>query len=182
MLRRSGLSGAGLADPSAYREDYLPGMDERVLAEGRAPTPFTAAEIREGCPAGRTIRVMVEPVGHDSYIRLYRFAATDDEGALQESSRSDADGSTIGEPETHRVTWKGLQAHASFPAAHTTIERERIETPMGELDCLRYTVDTGDGIDTFWFALGLPGMPVRYVNTRGDEVTNTVTMISTRTD
>ena len=153
-------------------------MDERVLAEGRAPTPFIAAEIRDGCPPGRTIRLLVEPTAQTPYLRVHRFIDTDEEGALQESSRLTADGAPHGEPETHRVTWRGLQAHASFPEAHTVIEREALETNMGLLDCLRYTVDTGDGIDTYWFATGLPGMPVRYTNSHLGKVTNTVTMIS----
>ena len=157
-------------------------MDERVLAEGRAPTPFTAAEIRDGCPSGRMIRLLVEPATQDPYVRVHRFIDTDEEGALQESSRLTADGAPLGEPETHRVTWRGLQAHASFADAHTTIEREPLETNMGLLDCLRYTVDTGDGIDTYWFAIALPGMPVKYTNSHGGEVTNTVTMISSAVD
>ena len=153
-------------------------MDERVLAAGRAPTPFTAEEIRQGCPVGRTIRLLVEPAGEEPYLRVHRFVDTDDEGALQESARLSSDGTALGDPETHRVTWRGLQAHASFPEAHTTIEQEHIETAMGLLDCLRYTVNTGDGIDTFWFAIALPGMPVRYTNSHGGQVTNTVTMVS----
>ena len=157
-------------------------MDERVLAEGRAPTPFTAAEIRKGCPAGRTIRLLVEPTGADSYLRIHRFIDTDADSALQESSRLATDGSPLGDPETHRVTWLALQAHASFPEPHTTIERDRLDTAMGLLDCLRYTVNTGDGIDTFWFATALPGMPVKHTTSSGGRVTSTVTMISSAVD
>ena len=65
------------------------------------------------------------------------------------------------------MTWRDLQSHASFPTDATTIEPERIETPMGELDCLRYTVRDGATEKVFWFATDLPGMPVRSV-TRSD--------------
>jgi hypothetical protein len=48
--------------------------DPHVLAPGRAPTPFTAEEIRDGCPAGRTIRLRVDMVGQASFQRCSRFA------------------------------------------------------------------------------------------------------------
>ena len=55
--------------------------DPHVLAPGRAPTPFTADEVRGGCPAGRTIRLRVDVVGETSFHRVSRFVECDEAGA-----------------------------------------------------------------------------------------------------
>ena len=60
-----------------------------------------------------------------------------------------------------RATWFWLQGHASMPADATTIDTVEIDLPMGRYQGLRYTRVTGDVVDTFWFALSLPGAPVR---------------------
>lgn len=110
-------------------------LDPHVLAPGRAPTPFTAEEIRVGCPAGRTIRLRVDVVGETPFHRVNRFVECDEAGAIMQQSRLSLDGSPLAEPEVDRVTWRDLQAHASFPADDTTIGSERIETAIGKLDC-----------------------------------------------
>jgi len=58
-------------------------------------------------------------------------------------------------------TWRDLQAHASFPADDTTIESERIETAIGELDCLRYAVRDGATEEVFWSPRTCPACPSR---------------------
>lgn len=148
--------------------------DPHVLAPGQAPTPFTADEIREACPVGRTIRVRVDAAGEPSYHRVSRYVECDQAGALLERSRLSLDGERLGEPELDRVTWLDLQTHASFPVEATTIEPERIETEIGELDCLRYTVRDGADERVFWFARDMPGMPLRtQASTNGQVVTAT---------
>ena len=115
----------------------------------RAPTPFTAAAIRAGARSGRRSR----------------------------DRRVAPDGSPSGEPEIDRVTWLDLQGHASFPADDTTIESERIETPLGDLDCLRYTVRDGESEKVLWFAQDLPGMPVRFLTRTDGKVVMTVSVV-----
>ena len=151
--------------------------DPHVLAPGRAPTPFTADEIRAGCPAGRTIRLLVDVAGQPPYHRVSRFVDCDAVGATLERSRLSLDGSPLAEPEADRVTWRELQAHASFPVGDTTIEPARIQTAIGELDCLRYTVREGDTEDVFWFATDLPGMPVQSLTRSQSEVVTTVSVV-----
>jgi hypothetical protein len=151
--------------------------DPRVLAPGQAPTPFTAAEIRDGTRVGKTIRVQVDDAGEASYLRVNRYVECDVEGAVLERSQLSLDGAPVGEPEVDRVTWLDLQSHASFPAEVTTIDPERIETPLGELDCLRYTVRDGAAERVFWFATDLPGMPVRFLTRIDGEVVMTVSVI-----
>lgn len=152
--------------------------DPHILGPGMAPTPFTADEIRDGCPPGRTIRIRLDVDGQPPLQRVNRFVECDEEGAVMEKSLLSPDGDLVGEVTTDRVTWQDLQAHASFPADLTTITPERLETPMGELDCLRYTVRDGDSEDIFWFAKSMPGMPIKYLTRSSGEVESTVTVVN----
>jgi hypothetical protein len=146
-------------------------VDAKVLGPGLAPTPFTAEEIRAGCPEGRTIELLVVSAG-ESYRRVNRFVACDETGATIERGR-------VGGPvESARVTWAQLQAHAAFPAAVTVVEPERIDIPLGVLDCLRYTVRDGDDVTVFWFAPAFPGMPVRIRVEVQSQVVSTTTMVA----
>jgi hypothetical protein len=79
--------------------------------------------------------------------------------------------------QTHRSSWAELQAHASFPAERTAISEESRDTPLGRLDCLRYTVTDRSTVETFWFATAKPGMPIRFVSAVDGQVTSAVTMI-----
>jgi hypothetical protein len=152
--------------------------DPHVLGPGLLPTPFTADEIRAGCPDGRLIRMQLEENGTVVGYRTNRFHGVDVEGASVESRRFDAGGAPAGEPETARVPWLGFQRHAAFEATRTTCLPEVIETPLGRLDCLRYTTRDDDGsIGDYWFALTLPGMPIRYRSLEGDRVTTEVIVI-----
>lgn len=130
-----------------------------MLGPGLAPTPFTAAEIRAGCPAGRTIDLLVESPDAAPYVRYNRFISCDETGATIERGRRSGDA----EIESTRgwASWAELQAHAAFPAAATTIVPETIAIPVGTVDCLRYTVRDGGSTTVFWFAPAFPGMPVR---------------------
>ncbi|GAA4139908.1 hypothetical protein [Leifsonia shinshuensis] len=134
--------------------------DPHVLAPGLAPTPFTAAEIRRGCPAGR-----VSVVRHPEGLTAIRFAEDDEEGAWIEDTPLDESGKPAGPVERERSTWLELQEHAAFPADATTIDRVKLEGPLGTRSCLRYTVRRGDAMLVFWFAVDLPGMPIRLERT-----------------
>lgn len=153
--------------------------DPRVLGPGLAPTPFTAEEIREGCPEGRTVRLRVEPAAGESHVRVQRFTDCDRDGATFERSRVSLAGELIGEVEAARMSWLNLQRHAAFPRAHTTIEPELLRLPVGDLECLRYTVRRDGATAVFWFARSLPGMPVKVVTgPRSGPPEETVVMIS----
>lgn len=153
--------------------------DDRVLAPGMAPTPFSAAEIREGCPAGRIVVVRVAD-GDGEHHRLSRFAEIDQEGALYERADCDADGAVTGEVSASRLTWLDLQAHASFPAAATAISDETLDLPVGVEECVRYVLSDGDDVTTFWFSRQRPGMPAKVTFARGAQVLSTTVMVSDR--
>jgi hypothetical protein len=136
-------------DPHQLRPDHL-------------ATPFTADEIRIGCPPGRTVRSLVIRKGSEPYVHVTRFVSGDAEGADQESWTETPDGAGLTDPERSRSTWLEFQEHASMPAASTQITEEEIDIPAGRFACLRYTRVDSDTVSTFWFARSAPGMPLRF--------------------
>lgn len=153
--------------------------DPHVLEPGTAPTPFTADEIRAGCPDGRTITLLVEPAEGPSWQRVNRFVAPDEDGATVQRWRIGTDGRRDGEIEEGRTTWLQLQGHASFPVSAVTVTPDTVELPLGTVDALRYAVDDdAGGVATFWFAPGFPGMPVRYETPAEGGGTDRTTMVS----
>ena len=82
-----------------------------------APTPFSAAEIREDCAAGawRTFRLESRgPSGWEEARQTMRFL----EGGPEQTEVEvvvEKESGVPGEPQRQTTTWKDLQAHASFP-------------------------------------------------------------------
>lgn len=134
--------------------------DPHVLGDGLLPTPFTAAEIRRAAGNGLTIVLFVESPDGSQHERINRFEQTDAEGATLRAWFTDAPEDAV----TSRVTWRELQEHASFPRAHTTVTDEDLALPFGRVPCRRYEIaDAPDApVETYWFSLAHPGMPVRY--------------------
>lgn len=134
--------------------------DPHVLGDGLLPTPFTAAEIRRAAGNGLTIVLFVESPDGSQHERINRFEQTDAEGATLRAWFTDAPEDAV----TSRVTWRELQEHASFPRAHTTVTDEDLALPFGRVTCRRYEIaDAPDApVETYWFSLAHPGMPVRY--------------------
>ena len=144
--------------------------DPHVLHPDHLPTPFTADEIRVGCPPGRTVRALVVETGSEPYVQITRFVSGDAEGAEQESWTETPDGVRLTEPKRRRTAWLGFQGHASMPAATTDIAEEVIDIPAGRFDCLRYTRREGDTVNTFWFARSAPGMPLKFEERQAGEL------------
>jgi hypothetical protein len=150
--------------------------DPHTLRPDHAPTPFSASEIRGGCPDGRIVRFLIEGAGAEPFIRVTRFVEGDEEGAEHESQQYSLDGQALGQPVRGRSTWIEFQSHASFPLESTVIVDDDIEVPAGRFACLRYTVTDGTAVDTFWFARERPGMPVKVMSvklaldSRGDDM------------
>ncbi|MBM6401298.1 hypothetical protein [Phycicoccus sonneratiae] len=152
--------------------------DPHLLDPRHLPTPFSADEIRAASPDGRTQVVRVEPAGAEASTRRIVYAEAGDAGAVQVRTPLGPDGAPAGESAREAVTWVDLQAHASFPADRTVRERVRLEHPLGDLDCLRYTVTDGDAVDHYWFDLSRPGMPVLVESRRGPDLVVAMTVLS----
>lgn len=134
--------------------------DTRILQEGHAPTPFTAAEIREHCRDG--LRVTIAVHGEDATtFHTSTFLDGDVEGVTVEAVPCDRDGTPTGPASRVRATWRELQGHASFPEATTRLGEETLTGPLGILTCRRYDLQGEAGATTLWFAIDHPGMPVR---------------------
>lgn len=138
----------------------LPPESHRLRPD-HLPTPFSAAQIRAGCPAGRTIRIREETPGEASSFRRIRFVQDDGETAVQEFQATDENGLPIGEPTLRQSTWLDLQRHASQPAKATTVQEVILELPFGDFDCWLYTGRAPAAQLRFWFAKELPGMPAQ---------------------
>ncbi|MCI0345967.1 MAG: hypothetical protein L0221_11075 [Chloroflexi bacterium] len=152
--------------------------DPHILGPDLLPTPFTADEIRQGCPLGRVIRLLVEHEDEVPSLRMNTFVAADADGATIESQRLSLNGRPMDNATASTTTWRQLQAHAAFPADRTTVRSEELDLGFGLLDCLRYDVVDGATTNTFWFARSAPGQPVRYRTVEDGRVTSTVTMIA----
>lgn len=159
------------------RSDASPSRDPHVLRPDHRPTPFTAAEIRDGSHVGRTVRQVVEAEGVPTVTRIVRWVEKDADGATSDVVVLDATGTEIERYRSHS-RWLDLQRHASMPIATTTIDRVTLESPMGALECLRYTRLDGDATDTFWFARSMAGMPVRTERAEHGRVVERVTMVA----
>ena len=144
--------------------------DANRIRPDHLPTPFSAADIRAGCPVGRTIHVQSEAAGCELTFRQIRFVEVDADGAVQEFQSTDGEGLPIGEPTLRRSSWLELQHHASQPASATVIDEVDLELPFGTEACWRYTVSGGDGYVTFWFAKVRAGMPVQVEERVGGEL------------
>ena len=138
----------------------LPPASHRLQPD-HLPTPFSADQIRDGCPAGRTIHIREEAAGEPPTFRRLVFTEVGPETAETESQSTDADGWPIGEPTHGTSTWLDLQRHASQPEDVTTVREVVLALPFGDMDCWLYVVRRPDAELRFWFAKALPGMPVQ---------------------
>jgi len=152
-------------------------MDSSRLDPNHLPTPFSAAEIAAACRPGRTLRYQIERAGQPPVVRVSRYVETDTTGGVQESWEEPLDGRRLTEPTQERSTWLDLQRHASFDAATTARDDETIEIPAGTFDCYRYARTDEKGTWRFWFAMSLPGQPVRFEGRIGDEQIVSATLL-----
>jgi len=152
--------------------------DPHVLRPDHLPTPFSAGEIRDATRPGHTLRLRLEPAGEEPTLRVTRFIETDEEGAVQESQRFTLAGEPVDEePTRRRSSWLDFQSHASFPAATTMRIEETIDLTFGRFEALHYVVVDGDRVEHYWFALALPGMPVKTEDWDNGELRFAMTMI-----
>lgn len=172
MIRRSMLlmllTACGGTDPEATTpRGSSPATPATTPVTEYAPTPFTADEIREGCPSGRR-HLFAERTPAGTTRRETHFIESTPEGARIEIVTLNDDGTT-GEPQLGEATWEELRLHARYPAAQTTITAEEITVPFGTFVTKRYTVDDPEAgtLTRVWFADDLPGPPIRLIVEQG---------------
>ena len=82
--------------------------DANRIRPDHLPTPFSAVDIRAGCPLGRTIRLQSEAPGGELTFHRIRFVEVDADGAVQEFQPISAEGRPVGEPTLRRSSWLDL--------------------------------------------------------------------------
>ncbi len=168
-----------LAAPGCGARDEPRAAPVHVLREGDAPTPFTAEEIRRGCPDGRVLTLRITQGGRQGFLQVIRFQDPDEEGVDVVLGMTALDGSPISTPRTEHDTWKELQARYSFPAKDTTITDDEVVLEAGSFDAWRYDVQVTKsgmppGTNKFWFAKDFPGPPIKIQK----EVAGTISLVS----
>jgi hypothetical protein len=162
---------AGDGPTAVHLPTGWPSAEERRMTPNDMPTPFSADQIRKGCPPESRRVYRMEPKGRPLDYILYTFKEPTSEGCLAEQTPCDAQGKVKGEMRKHFVRWDDLQRLTSFPADATTADEADLKTPAGTFRCMHYVVvrkgKKGAGVDKYWFAWNLPGPWVRleqYVN------------------
>lgn len=149
--------------------------------DGDAPTPYTAAQIRDACRVGRTYEFLIEKPGAPPVRRRMVFVAVSPELATVESVTLDDKGQALAAPERSEASWEELRRHAAWPRAATTIEVSSADTPAGTFPCKRYTVvEKKDGSEertVACFAEQLPGPPVELRKEVGGKLVMTMTLL-----
>ncbi len=133
-----------------------------ATAPESAPTPFTEAQIRAGCPVGRVDVYRITAADGQTMERRTSFVAADEERATFESVGLDENGSPVGEADRGSATWAELRDHARYPAAQTTVVDAEVTVPAGTFAVRLYEVREGERITRAWFAPELPGPPIRH--------------------
>jgi hypothetical protein len=135
-----------------------------AVASTTAPTPYTAAEIREANPPGTRLVFRLEQAGQAAVLRVIDFVGGDATVAVMATTMLTEQREPLGDAERSEATWVELRDHAAFPAAHTRRTRSTATVPAGRFDVWLYTVESeedGAPVTTrFSFALDRPGPPV----------------------
>lgn len=167
MRHRFALALAALVGLAALYACASTPAPDTAPPEALAPFPYSAEQIRDATPLGRTY-VFKMTRGDEVVLRTMRFTAVDAEGATMVAAIADVTGAPVAPPEESRATWEELQHHASYPAAATVVSAATVTVPAGTFACQRYTVRVGEDeqlvVD---FAVDLPGAPVSLVDTVG---------------
>ncbi len=157
LLFFSPIFQAGQAQPAGPDENNR-------MSKNHAPTPFSAAEIRDACPTGRRTKYKIEAPGRPDSFRITTFANSTLLGTTFESVTLNSAGKQVGETQKAEIRWVELQAHASFPKTQTKITSEKYTTPAGTYACRLYTVTSvKEGkkvVQRYRFAKMLPGPPL----------------------
>ncbi len=152
------------------------------MRSGHAPTPFSAAQIRQSCQPGVWRLYRVTAQGRPPGYRILRFVRANEAGVIVSSAMTDLHGVPVGEQRRVRSLWKGLQSHASFRARATIIRTERRTTPAGTFECWRYDVTHRvlghREVKQLWFAKKLPGPPVDLIRRIDGKIVLRMTLIS----
>ena len=172
---------AACASPDSQEVPASTATSDPAAASSTAPTPFTAAEIRDWNPTGTRLVFRIEDVGRPPVLQTILFVDGDQNRAVMEASIKTEDGVLIEEADRTERTWVELRDHAAFPVERTKRDAVTVDVPIGRLACWLYTVtSTENGVvttRTFYFAKRRPGPPVRAETLVDGELVSRMDMI-----
>lgn len=146
-----------------------------------APTPYTAAQIRDASKQGRTYEFLIERPEAGPLRKRMVFVAVNKDKATVETADLDGNGNPVETPERKDSSWEELRLHAAYPKGVTTIEKAATETPAGRFDCKRYTVieksGRGEEKTVAFFADDMPGPPVELRHELNGNLEMTMTLL-----
>jgi len=130
-------------------------------AQAMAPTPYTAAQIRDAMPVGTVIVYRRVEAGKDPYLNRMTVIATDEASGTIADAVVDAQGTVLSEEPPATMQCEDLRKHAEFPVAALQTTDDAVDVPAGHFDTWKYVVTDPDGtVTTYQFARTLPGPPV----------------------
>lgn len=138
-----------------------------------APRMFDADQLREGIPAGTTIRFRFEVKGAPVVLERWAFVSSTSTVTTIETERFAEDGTALGK-ERGTSAWAELAEHGHFPADKTTYEEVELDAAIGKKKCRLYKVEGKDArgeatSSSFYFARDLPGPPIRFETWKNGE-------------
>ncbi|MCP4147652.1 MAG: hypothetical protein GY757_07870 [bacterium] len=165
----------------AYQSEAAPDKqaESHKMQPDHAPTPFSAAQIRSGCPEGRKIVFQVESFGKSLMIQSIEFLTCQEKKVVYEIVTKGVDGKKMGPRKMITGNWKDLQAHASFPKAETVITNDTYTAPAGTFDCRLYTITGKTNTKRLWFAKEMPGPPLAFEEEANKQITMKMIMLKT---
>jgi len=147
------------------------------LQPDHLPTPYTAEQIRKACGEGRQTTWVIKMDGKVQKT-TFAFGAGDKKGCTFTISEFKEDGTPKGKPRSMQLTWKQLQAHASYPEKGTKITTETIQLKAGKFECWVYAREAAGQVSRFYFAKKLPGPPVKLVVDREGKTVYSMVMVA----
>lgn len=142
--------------------------------------PFTAADVRSMTRTGRAWVFRLDSETAPALWRRVVATSVDADGCRLAATLLNADGHALGEPQVRHVTWQDFVDEV-LPPADASVDELVLDTPIGELHARVYawSREAGDGstlTTRAWFAVELPGAPLRWEMEREGRVISRLTL------
>ena len=154
-------------------------VEAAAAAQSMAPTPYTAAQIRDALPVGTVVVYRRVEAGSDPYLNRMTMVSADAVACRIADAIVDEQGNVISEEGETEASWEELRKHGEFPVAAVQRSEDSVDVPAGHFDTWKYVVTEPDGtVTTYQFARTLPGPPVRMEARAGDAVVFSMELVS----
>jgi hypothetical protein len=154
-------------------------VEAAAAAQAMAPTPYTAAQLRDALPVGTVVVYRRVEAGNDPYLNRMTMVSADAVGCKIANAIVDEQGNVVADEGETEADWEELRKHAEFPVAAVQTSEDAVDVPAGHFDTWKYIVTEPDGtVTTYQFARTLPGPPVRMEVRAHDTVVFSMELVS----